>query len=78
MENEVPSIVDKCTKATYDIPLVRVAVRAMDLHHPFDPRLRSTSAQRSSRRQSNFRCAPIRSAVVWRAGCGEQRNRLSD
>jgi hypothetical protein len=41
MENEVPSIVDKCTTATYDIPLVRVAVRAMDLHHPFNPRLRS-------------------------------------
>jgi citrate synthase len=31
MENEVLSIVDKRTKATYDLPLSRGAVRAMDL-----------------------------------------------
>ena len=31
MENEVLSIVDKRTKATYDLPLARGAVRAMDL-----------------------------------------------
>jgi citrate synthase len=31
MENEVLSIVDKRTKATYDLPLTRGAVRAMDL-----------------------------------------------
>src|SRR6516165_12662699 len=31
MENEVLGIVDKRTKATYDIPLYKGAVRAMDL-----------------------------------------------
>ena len=31
MENEILSVVDKRTKATYDLPLSKGAVRAMDL-----------------------------------------------
>src|SRR6266480_6064574 len=39
-----------------------------------DARLRSTPAQGSSRRRSDFRCADIRSAVVRRAKCSQQRS----
>ena len=38
--------------------------------------LRSPPAQRSSRRLSDFRCAAIPSAVVWRAKRSQQCNRL--
>ena len=50
-----------------------------------DARLRSPPAQRSSRRRSDFRCAAIRSAVVWRAeavsnaiGYAKHRSRSHD
>ena len=39
-------------------------------------RLSPPPAQRSSRRRSDFRCAAVRSPVVWRAGRSQQRSRL--
>src|SRR4029450_7888290 len=38
----------------------------------------SHKAQGSSRRRSDLRCAAVRSAVVWRAGCSEQSNRIRE
>jgi len=36
------------------------------------------ASQRSARCRSNFRCAAIRSAVIRRPECGQQRNRLRE
>jgi hypothetical protein len=41
-----------------------------------DARLRNRSKQRRTRRRSDFRCAAIRSAVVWRAERDQQCNRI--
>ena len=40
----------------------------------FTTRLRSPTSQRPTRRRSDFRCAAVRSAVVWRAECSQQRS----
>jgi len=37
---------------------------------------KATTAQRSSRRRSDFRCAAIQSAVVWWAKRGQQCSRI--
>jgi len=41
-------------------------------------RLRSPTAQRPSRRWSDFRCAALWSAVVWRTGRNHERNRIRE
>jgi hypothetical protein len=47
-------------------------------HNEFHAPLRNQTAQGSPRRRSNFRCAAIRLAVVWRAERCQQRNRLRE
>jgi len=57
-------------------PVDRIARRLKTSKHTIiaNARLRNQTVQRSSRRRSDFRCAAIRSAVVWRAECSQQRS----
>jgi len=69
---EVQNVIDEFAKEILRRALDGEDCRSSGLEH-FNARLRSASAQRSSRRQSNFRFAAIRSPMVWRPKRSQQR-----